>query len=211
MAKDKDPKKDPDLKAGDAEDGEAILKKKGPPMIILIAAAAFVVLAGGGAAVYFLLLAPKPVAAAGSDAHGKKDSHGKKDAKKDEAHGKKDGKDGEKVDPKTQPVITEGPDGITYFTLPDTLSNIQSGNGKESYLKLKLTFECADEQTLAALSDNMPRITDILQGFLSELRPEDLAGSQGNYQLRLEILRRVNLVLAPKKVKAVLIQEMLIS
>jgi flagellar protein FliL len=43
------------------------------------------------------------------------------------------------------------------------------------------------------------------------LRPEDMAGSQGNYQLRLEILRRVNLVMAPHKVNAVLIEEMLIT
>ena len=44
-----------------------------------------------------------------------------------------------------------------------------------------------------------------------ELRPEDLQGSQGSYQLRMEILRRVNLVIAPAKVNAVLIEEMLIN
>ena len=51
----------------------------------------------------------------------------------------------------------------------------------------------------------------MFQGFLRELRPEDLSGSAGSYQLRMEILRRVNLVIAPAKINAVLIQEMLIS
>ena len=48
-------------------------------------------------------------------------------------------------------------------------------------------------------------------GLVTRLRPEDLSGSQGSYQLRLEILRRVNLVIAPAKVNAVLIEEMLIN
>ncbi|HLY78713.1 MAG TPA: flagellar basal body protein FliL, partial [Caulobacteraceae bacterium] len=35
--------------------------------------------------------------------------------------------------------------------------------------------------------------------------------SQGSYQLRMEILRRVNLVISPSKANAVLIEEMLIN
>ena len=38
-----------------------------------------------------------------------------------------------------------------------------------------------------------------------------MAGSQGSFQLRQEILRRVNLVAAPAKVNAVLIEEMLVN
>ena len=41
--------------------------------------------------------------------------------------------------------------------------------------------------------------------------PEDLAGSSGTFQLRAEILRRVNLIAAPGKVDAVLIEEMLVQ
>jgi flagellar FliL protein len=40
---------------------------------------------------------------------------------------------------------------------------------------------------------------------------EDLQGSQGSYQVRMEILRRVNLILAPARVNSVLIEEMLIN
>ena len=51
----------------------------------------------------------------------------------------------------------------------------------------------------------------MFQTFLRELRPEDLAGSAGSYELRMELLRRTNLVIAPAKVNAVLIEEMLIN
>ena len=64
---------------------------------------------------------------------------------------------------------------------------------------------------VSGCGDSMPRLQDMFQTFLRELRPEDLQGSQGSYQLRAEIQRRVNLVIAPAKVNAVLIEEMLIN
>jgi flagellar FliL protein len=212
LAKTKDKKKEAEAPpvdaAPDGEDGGAPKKKGLPVMLIAIAAGALIVLGGGGAAVYFLLLAPKhpPAAEAGKDAeHGKKAE--KKDKKKDGE--KKEG--GAKVDPKTIPVKAEGPDGITYYTLPDVVANIESPDGHASYLKLKLTFECPDDDTVDLLDESLPRVNDILQGFMGELRPEDLSSSAGDYQLRLEILRRINLILSPHKVKAVLIEEKLIT
>ena len=48
--------------------------------------------------------------------------------------------------------------------------------------------------------------------FSSSARTTDrMAGSEGGYQLRMEILRRVNLVIAPSKANAVLIEEMLVN
>ena len=199
----------------DGEDGEGEAKpKKKFPMLIVIIAAAVVLLGGGGAAAYFLLLAPKPAPAGEHAKDGKEaekaGAHGKeekKDKKKEEGgHG---GGAAEKVDPKTQPVVSEGPNGTTYLSLPKLVANIQSADGRSSYLTLKLTFERPDEETADLIKESLPRVNDILQGFARELRPEDLAGSQGNMQLRLEILRRINLVIAPHKVNAVLIEEML--
>ena len=109
------------------------------------------------------------------------------------------------------PVIKEGPDGVVFYTLPDIVVNMQSADGRSTLLKLKLTFELPDEETAEALTPNLPRLSDMFQTFLRELRPEDLNGSQGSFQLRAELLRRVNLVAAPSKVNAVLIEEMLIN
>lgn len=206
----------PPVDGGEGGEGEAAPKKKFPLLIVIIAAAVLL-LGGGGAAAWFLFLAPKPPAdAAKAGEHGKdeKAGHGeKKDAKKDKKKegGEHGGGADAKLDPATQPVPSEGPNGTTYLSLPNMVANIQSPDGRASYLKLKLTLECPDDETVDALTENMPRINDVMQGFLRELRPEDLSGSQGNYQLRLEILRRINLVLAPHKINAVLIEEMLIT
>jgi flagellar FliL protein len=95
--------------------------------------------------------------------------------------------------------------------MPDVVVNMQTADGRPTFLKLKLTLELPDEHTVEELDPNMPRLQDMFQTFLRELRPEDLSGSQGSYQLRMEILRRVNLVIAPSKANAVLIEEMLIN
>jgi len=185
-----------------AAEGEAPAKKK-PPMIILIAAAAGVLVIGGGVA-GFLLLKPKP------DVHAEKGHEKpKKKEKKDEKGGHGEGKDGAPA--AGAPVIKEGPDGVVFYTLPDIVVNMQAADGRSTFLKLKLTFELPDEDTAEALTPNLPRLQDMFQTFLRELRPEDLNGSQGSYQLRAELLRRVNLVAAPSKVNAVLIEEMLIN
>ena len=183
-------------------EGEASTKKK-PPMMIIAAAAAVVVLGGGGAGAYLLLGKKGPPAAAGE--HGKEEPKKKKDEKKE--HAKEGGEKGKEGPSR----ITEGPDGVVFYTLPDIVVNMQAADGRSTFLKLKLTFELPDEETAEHLTPNLPRLQDMFQTFLRELRPEDLNGSQGSYQLRAELLRRVNLVAAPSKVNAVLIEEMLIN
>jgi flagellar FliL protein len=183
----------------EGEGDEAAAGKKKPPLklIIIIAAAAVLVLGGGGTAA-FLLLKPKEDPAA----HGEK-SHKKEKKKKEEK-----GKEGEKGAAAT---VREGPDGVLFYTLPDIVVNMQTADGRPTFLKLKLTLEMPDQDAVDALEPSMPRLQDMFQTFLRELRPEDLSGSQGSYQLRMEILRRVNLVIAPSKANAVLIEEMLIN
>jgi flagellar FliL protein len=186
-----------------AVEGEAPAKKK-PPILIIAIAAGVLVLGGGGAAAFFLMK-PKPDAAA-EKGHEKP----KKEKKKEEKGGHGEAKEGG-APAAGAPVIKEGPDGVVFYTLPDIVVNMQAADGRSTFLKLKLTFELPDEETADNLTPNLPRLQDMFQTFLRELRPEDLNGSQGSYQLRAELLRRVNLVAAPSKVNAVLIEEMLIN
>jgi flagellar FliL protein len=188
-------------------EGEAPAKKK-PPILIIAIAAGVLVLGGGGAAAFFMLK-PKPEAAAGE--HGKKEE--KKKEKKEEkgGHGEKKEGEGAAAAGGPAPVIKEGPDGVVFYTLPDIVVNMQTADGKSTFLKLQLTFELSEEETADLLTENLPRLQNMFQTFLRELRPEDLNGSQGTYQLQIELVRRVNLVIAPAKVNAVLIGEMLIN
>jgi flagellar FliL protein len=187
----------------DGEGGEGAPARKKLPLLFIIIPAALVVLGGGGAAAFFLMK-PKPAEAEAGAGHGEP---AKKEEKKGGDHG--GGKDGE-ADPAAG-TIAAGPDGVTFYTLPDLIVNIQSPDGRPTYLKLKLTLEMKDASLASHLQGEAPRMQDMFQGFLRELRPEDLAGSAGSYQLRAEILRRVNLIAAPGKVDAVLIEEMLVS
>ena len=186
----------------DGEGGEDGAATKKPPLkLIIIAAVAAVLVLGGGGTAAFLLLKPKDDPAA----HGEKKPH-KKEKKGKEEHGK-GGKEGEKG----AATVREGPDGVLFYTLPDIVVNMQTADGRPTFLKLKLTLEMPNQEAVDALEPSMPRLQDMFQTFLRELRPEDLSGSQGSYQLRMEILRRVNLVISPSRANAVLIEEMLIN
>lgn len=188
----------PAVAEGEGVDGEAAPKKKKPPLLLIIIPAALLVLGGGGAAAFFMM---KPKSAETHEEAPVAPAEG--------GHGKSDKKDGE-VDPALG-QISAGPDGVTFYTLPDMVMNIQSADSRPTFLKLKLTLEMKDARVATRLQSEMPRLQDMFTSFMRELRPEDLSGSAGTYQLRAEILRRVNLIAAPGKVDAVLIEEMLVQ
>ncbi|MBB5747542.1 flagellar basal body-associated FliL family protein [Brevundimonas variabilis] len=198
--------------ASGADEGDAAPKKKKIPLLFIIIPAALVVLGGGGGAAFFLMqpkAAPAEEGAAGHGEEAKDDGHGaKKEEKK--GGGGHGGGGAEEADP-TLGVIKEGPDGVTFYTLPDMVVNVQSTNGRPTLLKLKLTLEMHDHDLATTLQSEFPRMQDMFQGFLREVRPEELQGSAGTHQLKTEILRRVNLVAAPGKVDAILIEEMLVQ
>jgi flagellar FliL protein len=185
----------------EGEEGEEGGKKKPPLKLLIIAGAAALVILGGGGTAAFMFLKPKPDAAHAEKGHEKKEK--KKEKKEKGGHGK-GGEEG-------AANVKEGPDGVLFYTLPPVVVNMQTADGRPTFLKLKMTLELPDEEAVEALDPAMPRLQDMFQTFLRELRPEDLSGSQGSYQLRMEILRRVNLVIAPSRANAVLIEEMLIN
>jgi flagellar FliL protein len=196
-------------------DGEGAPAKKKLPLLFIIIPAVLVVLGGGGGAAFFLMQ-PKPAAA--EEGHGEEadaaGGHGEK--KESGGHGEKKeaGGHGAAADGEADPAlgkIAEGPDGITFYTLPDMVVNLQTLDGRPTHLKLTLTLEMKDAEVASHLQTEMPRIRDMFQAFLRELRPDELTGSAGTVQLRAEILRRVNLIAAPGKVDAVLIEEMLVN
>lgn len=195
MAKKEKPPKEAEAEAPEdgAPEGEDGGKKKLPMKLIIIGAVAAVLVLGGGGGAAFFLLAPK------GDAKSAK--HEKPKAEKPK---------GEKGKGEKSP-ISYGPDGVVFYTLPDVVANIQTADGRPTFLKLKIALELPDESASEAIENNAPRLNDMFQTFLRELRPEDLSGSEGSYELRMEIQRRINLVIAPAKVNAVLIEEMLIN
>lgn len=205
------PKKEAKPAAPPAEgEGEAAAegapKKKlaGKQLVLFIILPAILVLGAGGGAAFMLMSGPKPAA----EAH---DTDGKEKKEKAKKGGKdKGGHGAEGGDEHAAFTVTEG-EGVYFVALPEMLINISSGDGQAAMLKLKLTLEAPDEDVLHALEPELPRIQDQFQTFLRELRTDDMAGSGGAHRVRIELMRRVNLVIAPAKINAVLIEEMLIQ
>lgn len=187
--------------AVEGAEGEGKKKKlSGKALILFIVLPAVLVLGGGGAAAYLLLFNGHP-----AEQHAEAGEHGKAKG----GHGAE-----ASADPTPGPngtTIMPGEAGVTFVGLPEMLVNITGADGRTAYLKLKLTIEAPNEAAVTALTNDVPRVTDEFNGFLREMRTDDLAGSAGAYRLRLELLRRVNLAIAPAQVNAVLIEEMLVQ
>jgi flagellar FliL protein len=99
-----------------------------------------------------------------------------------------------------------------YIDVPEMLVNLVNQPGERvQYLKAKIVLEVKEEKQVEAIKPTMPRVTDIFQTYLRELRPADLNGSVGLFRLREELTRRVNAVISPSQVNAVLFKEIVVQ
>jgi flagellar protein FliL len=100
----------------------------------------------------------------------------------------------------------------SYVEVPDMLVNLIGLPGERvQYLKVKLVLEVKEEKQVEAIKPSLPRVTDIFQTYLRELRPADLNGSAGLFRLKEELTRRVNMAVAPNQVAAVLFKEVVVQ
>jgi flagellar FliL protein len=99
-----------------------------------------------------------------------------------------------------------------FVDVPDMLVNLVGQPGERvQYLKVKLVLELKEEKQIEEIKPSMPRVTDIFQTYMRELRPVDLNGSAGLFRLKEELTRRVNNAVAPVKVSAVLFKEIVVQ
>jgi flagellar protein FliL len=100
----------------------------------------------------------------------------------------------------------------SFIDVPDMMVNMVGNPGERvQYLKVKVVLEVKEEKQVEAIKPSMPRVTDIFQSYLRELRPADLNGSAGLFRLKEELTRRVNMALAPNQVSAVLFKEIIVQ
>jgi flagellar protein FliL len=104
------------------------------------------------------------------------------------------------------------PKPSSYVEVPDMLVNLVGTPGERvQYLKLKIVLEVKEEKQLETIKPNLPRVVDIFQTYLRELRSSDLTGSAGLFRLREELTRRVNAAVSPNQVSAVLFKEIVVQ
>ena len=96
--------------------------------------------------------------------------------------------------------------------VPEVLVNLANSPGERvQYLKVKVVLEVKDQPLVAQIQPTMPRVMDLFQTYMRELRPGDLNGSVGLFRLKEELTRRVNAAISPNQVNAVLFKEIIIQ
>jgi flagellar protein FliL len=115
-----------------------------------------------------------------------------------------------KTDGRTEAAMVEKP--ATFMEVPEIMVNLSSAAGERTqYLKVKVVLEVRDQKLVALIQPALPRVMDIFQTYLRELRASDLNGSAGMYRLKEELTRRVNAAISPNQVSAVLFKEILVQ
>lgn len=99
-----------------------------------------------------------------------------------------------------------------FLDVPEVLVNLANAPGERvQYLKVKVVLEVKDQPLVAQIQPTMPRVMDLFQTYMRELRPTDLNGSIGLFRLKEELTRRVNAAISPSQVNAVLFKEIVVQ
>lgn len=111
------------------------------------------------------------------------------------------------ADQPAQPATVKPP---AFVELPEIVANLNTTR-RASFVKLHARIELARADDAPAIAAAMPRLLDLFQTYLREMRPEELRGSAGTWRLREELIARANIAAAPARVVDVLFTEMLIQ
>jgi len=99
----------------------------------------------------------------------------------------------------------------SFLDLPELIANLNSNPARPSYVKVVARLEIPRPEDVEKVRAVMPRLQDMMQTYLREMRPDELRGSAGTYRLREELIARANVAAAPAKVSDVLFSQMLIQ
>lgn len=186
--------------AGDDAAGEEPKRKKmsGKKLVLFIVLPLLLLLGGGGAAAFFLLGGEEPEAAAEAG---------------------ENGEGGEGAGGESQSAASEGdgegppddPNSVVFYDLPELLVNLNTGERKQTYLKLGVALELKSSSGVSAVETVLPRVIDRFQIYLRELRVEDLNGSIGMVRLKEELLVRINAAIGSDHVRDILFKDILVQ
>jgi flagellar FliL protein len=107
--------------------------------------------------------------------------------------------------------VAKAPPPPVFVDLPEIIANLNGNPHRPSYLKLAARLEVAGPEDAEKVKAAMPRLQDMFQTYMREMRPEELRGSAGTYRLREELIARANVAAAPAKVVDVLFTQLLIQ
>ena len=98
-----------------------------------------------------------------------------------------------------------------FVDVPELVANLNGNPNRPSFVKLLARIEIAKAEDAERIRAAMPRLQDMFQTYLREMRPEELRGSAGTYRLREELVARANIVLAPVRINDILFIQLLVQ
>ena len=98
-----------------------------------------------------------------------------------------------------------------FVDLPEMIANLNAPGRRATFVKLKARVELAKTEDQAGFTAAQPRVVDLFQTYLREMRPEELRGSAGTYRLREELITRANIAVAPARIVDILFSELLVQ
>ncbi|HYF08789.1 MAG TPA: flagellar basal body-associated FliL family protein [Acetobacteraceae bacterium] len=105
----------------------------------------------------------------------------------------------------------ETPRPPAFVELPEIIANLNAPGRRPVFVRLRARIEIARAEDTAAIQAAMPRLLDLFQTYLREMRPEELRGSIGTQRLREELILRANLAAPPARVTDILFTEILMQ
>lgn len=99
----------------------------------------------------------------------------------------------------------------TYIETPEMVTNLDVGPHRMSFVKFQCKIEVAKAGDQAAVTAAMPRIVDMLQTYVREMRPEELRSDVGMYRLHESLLGRAIVAVPDASVTDVLFEELIVQ
>lgn len=104
--------------------------------------------------------------------------------------------------PQRQPV---------FMDMPEIVANLNAPGRRPVFMRLRSKLEVSRPEDIAVLQNAMPRLLDLFQVYLREMRPEEMRGSIGTQRLREELMLRANLAASPARITDILFTEILVQ
>ena len=153
-------------------------------LLVIIIAALLVIMAGGGAAFDCLVLPKLQAPAAATGAPGAAGEHG--------AAG-------------SPPATSLG----ATLEMPPFIVNLAGEEGR--YLKTTLVLQLSSEELSKEITQRTPQIKDAIITVLSSKTPDDILTIQGKYDLKVELMKRVNTLVASGVVREIYFVEFVVQ
>lgn len=109
-------------------------------------------------------------------------------------------------------VVEAEPDplpDITYVSMDPFVVSLTSG-GTANYLRFRAELEVPSDHQ-KEVERVLPRVVDVLNGYLRALSPADIESSDALVKLRSQMLRRVQIVTGQERVSDLLVMEFVLN